>query len=137
MVITMDKVRFWYDLGYVGDVPLDVPLLVGATVLQLVCEVVVDLMCVYVERMNGLDVERAWDDRFRGFGVAVFFYGLVAFVLFLVGFERFPPACPDTEYFCMCYDQLDYNVHQHYCDGWLNETDFGASKGLNRTDFGL
>ena len=114
------KVRLFYDLGYAsygGDV--DTELLVISGVLQLACELVVDMLCVHVERVQGVDVAKAWTDRFRGFGIVVWLSSMFAFLWFLKGFERFPPVCPDnSDSFCNCTDQLTYVVHQDYCQSW-------------------
>lgn len=115
------KVRLFFDLGYMlynGGV--NTKLQVVSAVLQLVCELAVDMLCVYVERwVQGVDVAMAWTNRFSGFGIVMWLSSLLAFIWFLVGFLRLPPVCTGSETFCNCTeDRLTYAVHQDYCQNW-------------------
>ncbi len=113
--------RVWRDFGYEGGYnPVDVPLLLTSSALQLVCELVLDVLCVWVEeRLHAVAVVRAWDARFKGFTPVVWACGMVAFVLFNEGFSRLPWCPDDGGYFCAC--NQSYSAHQAYCDA-LNAT---------------
>ena len=125
LVILFDARRLYFDFGYDSyDQEINVPLLLTSTSLQLVCELGVDVLSLYVERMHGIDVVKAWNHRFQGFFVCVWVGSTFAFSEFLGGFSRVPPEC-----FCPCPTNLTYIVHQEYCDAWWNTTN-GTSGAL-------
>jgi len=118
VVILFYPFRLWFDLGYESyEADLDLPLLLSSTALQVVCELCVDMLCLYVERIQGIDVTKEWNNRFKGYFVCVWLCSTFAFIMFLAGFLREPPEC-----FCHCPSNLTYVVQINFCSQYWNAT---------------
>ena len=94
VVVAWDGLRFFVDLGYVAGTPTDALFLLGSTVFQLVVELCVDALCVFVEKRRGIDIEKVWRElRPDGFLLVGWICSFTAFYMFIMAFVRIPGPC--------------------------------------------
>ena len=115
VLFSMQSMSFFFDFGYSPTAAVDMGLILGSTLVQLVYEVAVDLICVSVELRFSIDVERAWRNRYSGFWLCACLAALLTFQLFFHAFEV-RPTCADGQLFCQsCMGPEPYSLHQAYC----------------------
>ena len=143
LIILYDKKRFFFDLGYFENQPIDVFMLFVSCLLQVCAEFTVDVLCVYVERIHGIDIMKEWRRKPREFTFICISFTLFGILVLMDSFTRLPCVVNRNGIgnitFCdVCYHNITYSVQRAYCDTWLNETNYGETVGFhNASSYGF